>query len=269
MSKRQRDASTAEGDVRHLLLLVEFDGTAFHGWQQQAEDRTVQAELSRAVAAMVGTSVTLRASSRTDAGVHAEALPVAFRTGARIPCEGFRRGLNSLLPADVAVTAVREVDPSFDPRRSSRGKRYRYDVWNAGWPSPLRARRSWWVRGTTLDTAAMQAAASHLLGEHDFSTFRAAHCDAKTPHRRLTRMEVSRPAEDEVRIVVEGDAFLRNMVRILAGTLVDVGRGRRAPDEMPALLAARDRRLAGPTAPPQGLTLERVFYVSPEGPGSP
>ena len=252
---------------RTLLLLLEFDGTKLHGWQQQAGPRTAQGELRTALRRLTGADVELRASSRTDAGVHALALPVSFRTSAGVPLLGFLRGLNTLLPDDISVRAVREVPEGFDARDASRGKRYRYDIWNAGWRSALRRHRCWWVRGMALDLAAMQEAATHLLGEHDFSSFRAARCDARSTRRQLTRVDVSTPEPHLVRVVVEGDAFLRNMVRILVGTLVEVGRGRRAPGDIPGLIAARDRTLAGRTAPPQGLLLERVFYD--EAPAEP
>lgn len=256
--------------LRTLLLLLEYDGTDFHGWQQQAPgQRTVQGVLREAVQAMTGVAPTLRASSRTDAGVHALGLPVTFavegETAARIPRVGFLRGLNTLLPADVSVTAVYDVPEGFDARAASRGKRYRYDVWNGPWRSAVRGRWSWWVRGAPLDRAAMQAGGRHLLGEHDFSSFRAVHCDSLSVHRNLWRVDVSEPEPHLLRITVEGNAFLRNMVRIIAGTLVEVGRGSYPPEHVAAVLAARDRAAGGPTAPGHGLTLERVFYALPPG----
>lgn len=274
---------------RTLLLLLEYDGTDFHGWQQQAPgQRTVQGVLRDALRTMTGLDLKLRASSRTDAGVHALGLPVTCAltgapaggaegapegappaaTAARIPRVGFLRGLNTLLPDDVSVTAVYDVPAGFDAREAARGKRYRYDIWNGPWRSALRARRSWWVRGAPLDRAAMQAGGQHLLGEHDFSSFRAVHCDSLSVHRNLTRVDVSEPEPHLVRLTVEGNAFLRNMVRIIAGTLVEVGRGALRPDDVAAALAARDRTLAGPTAPGHGLTLERVFLdLPPEAQG--
>jgi tRNA pseudouridine38-40 synthase len=254
---------------RTLLLLVEYDGTDLQGWQQQAPgSRTVQGLVRAAVRRMTGADPKLRASSRTDAGVHALGLPVTFQTAARIPLVGFLRGLNTLLPADVSVRSVQEVPDGFDARDAARGKRYRYDVWNGPGRSALRARWSWWVRGAPLDRAAMQAAGRHLLGEHDFSSFRATHCDSLSVHRNLTRLDVTEPEPHLVRVTVEGNAFLRNMVRIIAGTLVAVGQGQRRADDIPALLAARDRTQGGQTAPAHGLTLERVFYDLPaECPG--
>lgn len=246
---------------RHLLLVVQFDGTDFHGWQQQAGDRTVQGELRAALGKMLGHDPRLRASSRTDAGVHAVGLPVSLRTSSSIPCHGLLRGVNSMLGDDVAVIAVYETDADIDARESSSGKHYRYDVWNSEWRSPLRARQSWWVRAPVLDVPAMQAAAAQLVGEHDFSSFRAAGCDSKSVHRRLWRVAVEVPEPGVVRIHVEGNAFLRNMVRIIAGTLVDVGRHRLSAADVACILAARDRSVAGTTAPPQGLTLVRVFHT--------
>ncbi len=250
--------------ARTILLVIEYDGTDFVGWQQQAPgQRSVQATLAAAIHGMTDEHPTLRASSRTDSGVHALGLPVTFETASSIRRVGFLRGLNTLLPADLSVRAVWDVPQGFDVRKSSRGKRYRYDVWNGPWRSATRGRQSWWVRGAPLDRAAMQAAGAHLLGEHDFSSFRAAHCDSVSVCRCLTRVDVLEPEPHLVRIVVEGNAFLQHMVRIIAGTLVDAGHRRRTPDDVAAILAARDRTLAGMTAPAHGLTLERVFYELP------
>lgn len=251
---------------RNILLLVEYDGTDFCGWQQQAPgQRTVQAALRAAVHSMTGEDPTLRASSRTDSGVHSLGLPVSFTTATTIRRIGLLRGLNTRLPGDASVRAVYDVPLDFDARKSSRGKRYRYDVWNAGWRSASRGRTSWWVKGKPLDRTAMHAAGQWLLGEQDFSSFRAAHCDSLSVRRTLTRVDVTEPEPHLVRITVEGDAFLRNMVRIIAGTLVDVGHGRRRPQDLVTLLAARDRNLAGMTAPAHGLTLAHVFYELPPG----
>ena len=246
--------------MRNLRLVLEYDGTDFAGWQRQLEQRTVQGTVEQALAAILGAPVVLRGAGRTDSGVHARAQVASFETASAIPCEGLRRGLNGNLPADVAIVAVEEVDAGFDARRAARGKHYAYRVWNAPSRSPLVARVSWHLY-RPLDVEAMNLAAAALLGEHDFSAFRAAGCDSKNPVRTLRRAEwiVEPPAM--LVLHLEATAFLRNMARVIAGTLVEVGLHARPASDVRRILEGRDRNLAGRTAPAQGLTLEEVTYT--------
>lgn len=239
-------------------LTLEYDGTDFHGWQSNPGVRTVQGVLSETLAAIVGGPVRLGGASRTDAGVHALGQCAAFSADVSIPADGVRKGLNGLMPDDLAVVACAEVDEAFCPRRSALGKHYRYRVWNRPSRSPLAARTSWHRRGP-LDLEAIRAAVPHLLGEHDFSAFRSAHCSAPSPVRRVDGIEVS-ASGGFVDLEVRGNAFLQHMVRNLVGTLVEVGQARRLPEDVARVLASRDRREAGPTAPPQGLCLVSVSY---------
>ncbi len=251
--------------ARNVRLTIQFDGTVFCGWQAQAGDRTVQGVLQEALARLLGGErVTLHASSRTDSGVHALAMPVSFRTASDLPLKAFVLGLNSLLPDDVRVLEARDADPAFHARFSARSKTYLYRIQNGRVALPLERRTSWNVR-PPLDVAAMAEAARLLVGRHDFSAFRAAGCDAASPIRTLTRCEVGREARGFVTVVVTADGFLRNMVRIVVGTLTLVGAGRRPPSWVREVLEGRDRRASGPTAPPQGLFLVSVEY--PEFPG--
>jgi tRNA pseudouridine38-40 synthase len=245
--------------VPHIKLLIQFDGTDFHGWQAQRDLRTVQGTLALAVARMAGDRVTLRSSSRTDAGVHARAMPVQFQVERQIPPSGWVLGLNSLLPPDLSVISAEDVTADFDVRRSSLGKTYRYCVWNAPHRAALTERYAWHVPAR-LDLDPMREASRHLLGEHDFSAFRAAHCDSLSTVRNMERIEVSGAAGDRVEIEVRANAFLRNMVRIIAGTLVEVGAGRFTPAEVARMLADKDRTRAGKTAPARGLFLHEVHY---------
>jgi tRNA pseudouridine38-40 synthase len=242
--------------VRHLRLVIEYDGTDFAGWQRQASDPTVQATIEDALAIMVGHPVTLRGAGRTDAGVHARGQVATFSTASQIPVLGFLRGLNTALPRTIAISAVDEAPADFDARRWAIGKHYIYRIWNREARAALLDRTAWHVH-TRLDHDAMHAAAQALLGEHDFSAFRAVDCDAKQPVRTLHRVDVSRDGH-LITIDVEGTAFLRNMVRIIVGSLEDIGRGRRR--ELATALASRDRAQSGRTAPPKGLCLERVIY---------
>jgi len=238
--------------------IVEYDGTDFHGWQVQPNARTVQAELEDAIRRMLGESPRVLAAGRTDAGVHAAGQVVSFTLQRAISSEALQRGLNALSPRDVAIRAVEVVDDAFDPRRAARSRVYVYRIWNAGWISPFWRRYTWHV-SRPLNVDAMRAGAQWLLGEHDFSSFRAAGCDAEHAVRRLLRSEVEQRAE-MITYTIEATAFLRHMVRNIVGTLVEVGAGERAADGLAALLAARDRTLAGATAPASGLCLTEVKY---------
>ncbi|MSP90740.1 MAG: tRNA pseudouridine(38-40) synthase TruA [Myxococcales bacterium] len=264
MTAHDTVAVTAHGEsaARRLLLWVQFDGTDFAGFQKQAAGvRTVAGELHTAWQALLAEAVDVRSSSRTDAGVHARRMPVLVCTQTHVPARGVMLGLNSMLPADLAVTDAADAEPAFDVRGDATGKRYVYRVMVGDARQPLWRRSAWHVRGP-LDVAAMQAAAARLEGVHDFATFRSVACEAKSTLRHLREVRVD-AVEPGVAITVDGNAFLHNMVRILAGTLVDVGRGRFAPDGIDAMLAAKERARAGQTAPAHGLTLDEVFYGPP------
>ncbi len=242
-----------------LKLVLEYDGTHYVGWQIQLNGPSVQARVQHALEQLVGSPVSLMAAGRTDSGVHARGQVVAFDSPRELPLKAYAKGLNSLLPRDIAVVSAAEVAPEFDPRRWSTGKRYRYLINNRSMRSPL-CRFTHWEIFKPLDTAAMSTAAVHLLGKHDFSAFRASNCQAAHAIRALTRVDVSGVPGDEIAFVVEGTAFLKHMVRNLVGTLVEVGRGRYPPPWVKTVLEGKDRRKAGSTAPPQGLCMEEVFY---------
>ncbi len=244
-----------------VRLLVRYDGTGLSGWQRQRGVPTVQEHLETAASVMACERITMRAAGRTDAGVHALAQVVAFRTAANIPDKGWRLGLTSRLPPQVAVLDARVAQDDFDPRRASAGKRYRYLLLNGPVRDPLVRDRVWHVYDP-LDLARMRAEAEALVGDHDFAAFRAADCERVTTRRQLFRVDVRagwQGRDELVAVEVEGTAFLKNMVRILTGTLVDVGRGRLPEGTVRARLADLDRTRSGMTAPPQGLYLDEVF----------
>ncbi|MFT7581627.1 MAG: tRNA pseudouridine38-40 synthase [Myxococcota bacterium] len=244
-----------------MRLHVQFDGTNFHGWQLQGELRTVQKVLRQAVEAMVLHRVTLHASSRTDAGVHARGLPVTFRTTSKIPDYGMRRGLNSKLPSDVSVMTVDEQHYDYWVRADTVAKTYTYRVLLGSSRQPLVGRFSWHLGYDSLDLKGMREAAQHIVGEHSFEAFRAQGCQAKTTIRRIYQIDVDEPdSQGVVCIRVIGNAFLRNMVRIIAGTLIRVGLGKEPPSWVEAVVASRDRSHRGMTAPACGLTLTQVHY---------
>jgi len=243
-------------------IVVEYDGRAFAGWEVQANgEPTVQGALVDAIEQVTGRRVGVSGSGRTDSGVHAEAQVASFDLEPGWPAEKLWRALNGVLPRAIGLRSVDLAPDGFDARRDATGKRYRYRIWNGPARSPLRAARFAHVP-RPLDVAEMRRAAAALVGEHDFRSFQAAGSNVTTSVRTLTRLEVFGEPGGEIEIVAEGTGFLRHMVRNLAGTLIEVGLGRREPGSMAALLEALDRSEAGPTAPAEGLTLEQVDYAS-------
>ena len=244
--------------MRRVKLVIEYDGTGLCGWQRQDNGPTIQQHVEEALERMLGEFVRITGASRTDAGVHAHGQVAHFPTTTNIPCRGFRRGLNGHLPAAIAVVQAEDVPEDFHARFSARGKHYRYLVLARPDRSPLAARYSWY-RPRPLDLRAMQEAATCMEGERDFSAFRAVGCSAKTAVRTVTTVRVSRQ-EHHIQIDVWGNAFLRNMVRIMAGTLVEVGQGAFTPSQVTDIISNRHRPDAGQTAPAAGLRLMRVYY---------
>lgn len=246
-----------------LKLTLEYEGTRYVGWQVQPNGRSLQAVMEEALSRLLSEPVSVRSAGRTDSGVHATGQVICFDTERVLPMKAYVMGLNGLLPHDVAVVDAVEAPEGFDPRRWSRGKRYRYRLNNRRTRSPLH-RTTHWEVFAPLDVEAMRRAAAHLVGRHDFSAFRAADCQAKHAVREVRSVTVEGAAGGAISIVVEGTAFLKHMVRNLVGTLVEVGKGKRPEAWVGEVLASRNRKLAGQTAPPQGLVLEEVFYA--EGP---
>jgi tRNA pseudouridine38-40 synthase len=253
--------------MRNIRLRLEYEGTAYVGWQRQASGPSIQAALEEALRRLTGEDRRVRGAGRTDAGVHALGQVVTVQLESRLPVRTILRGLNAHLPPDISVLEAEEAPEGFDARHSASGKMYRYQIWNGTARAPLRARTHWYVR-QRLDLEAMAAAAALLVGRHDFRAFRAADCERKTTVRLVRRLAVTAPdpeVPEALRVEIEATAFLKNMVRIIVGTLVDVGRGRRAPESMAELLQGGDRTRAGPTAPAHGLLLCRVDYEERTG----
>jgi len=252
--------------VAVVKLVLAYDGTRYVGWQVQPNGPSVQAEVERALSTLHGGPRRATAAGRTDAGVHAAGQVVSFPEERPLPLRAYVLGMNALLPEDVAVREASLAPDGFDARRSARGKRYRYRIENGSTRDPLTRRIAWQVF-RPLEAAAMREAAAPLLGRHDFAAFQAADCEAHHAVRDVSRLEVTGDPGGRIEVVVEATAFVKHMVRNLVGTLVEVGLGKRAPGSIPELLASRDRRRAGRTAPPQGLCLEAVFYGEGRGPG--
>ena len=245
--------------TRNIRLKIQFDGTDFFGWQIQKSDRTPQGVLTEKLMLLTGHKITLYGSSRTDSGVHAIEMVANFKTDTTLPMVAFHLGLNSMLPPDVRVTGADEVPDRFNARFTSTGKTYVYRIQTGETRLPLKARNSWHVRHE-LDIDAMKMAAALMTGKHNFNAFRSVHCDAANPVRTVELLTVKQIDEDIISITIEARSFLRNMVRIIAGSLVAIGRGKQKPEWVLELFESGDRALAGVTAPPQGLFLKKVHY---------
>ena len=243
---------------KKYLLLVEYEGTAYHGWQIQLNGITIQEVLEKVLSKITNTPTTVLSSGRTDAGVHAEAMPAHFLTESKMKPGEFQLALNSLLPHDITIKEVRNVPMSFHARGSAKSKLYRYKILNRDYPSALNFRRSWFIPHK-LYIAAMRRAAKYFQGEHDFTSFRAGNCNAKSPVRTMDRVEILKQ-DGYIVFEFEGKGFLKHMVRNFVGTLVYVGKKKIPAKDVKSILEACDRKAAGPTAPSHGLCLIKVEY---------
>lgn len=241
-----------------VALGVEYDGTAFHGWQYQGDVRSVQESLQIALSKVANHEVTVHCAGRTDTGVHATGQVVHFETPAVRSERSWILGCNVNLPHDISIGWAREVPDSFHARFSAVGRHYRYLILNRAYRSALWRDRAVWVHHS-LDAEAMHEAAQRLIGTHDFSSYRALGCQAKHPVRTIHSLQVSRQGE-MVTIDIHANAFLHHMVRNIAGVLIAIGKGEQSVSWAEEVLALRDRTLGGVTAPPQGLCLTKVDY---------
>lgn len=241
--------------------MLAYDGTAFHGWQVQPSLPTVQGAVLAAARRCLGDSVRVTGASRTDAGVHALGQVVSLTTAGALAATGVHAALNALLPADVRVLEVVEADAAFDARRSAAGKRYAYIVDNAPVATPLGRRFAWHI-GVPLDVTAMRRALGTIRGRHDFSAFCAAAGRHADPTCRVRAAHVVK-RKSRIVLLLSADRFVHHMVRNIVGSVIEVGRGRREPSWLAAVLASRDRTQAAATAPAHGLILLRVLY--PDG----
>jgi tRNA pseudouridine38-40 synthase len=246
--------------VPRYRLTIEYDGTGLVGWQRQPTGLSVQEALETAVERFCGNKATVHGAGRTDAGVHALAQVAHIDLAREYPTDTIRSALNHhLRPASVSVLAAQPVPPDFDARRSAIGRVYRYRILNRR-PPPMLDRARVWHVAPPLDVAAMQAGARHLVGRHDFTTFRDSLCQAKSPVKTLDALDVTRAGE-EIHIEARARSFLHHQVRNMAGTLKLVGLGQWSADDVATALARRDRRAGGPTAPAEGLYLVEVSYA--------
>ena len=244
--------------MRNIKLTIEYDGTAYHGWQSQKNAVAVQDVVTEAVRRLTGENCGLTGSSRTDTGVHALGQVCNFFTECKIPADKFAFALNTMLPEDIVVHQSEEAAQDFHSRFSAKGKEYRYLIYNSTFPSALLRHKAWHVF-YPLDAGKMERAAGYLTGTHDFAAFCAAGGSAETTVRTITEARVKKNGA-LIEFSVAGNGFLYNMVRIIAGTLAEAGFGKIDPDAVRDIIEGRDRRKAGRTAPAHGLYLVEVYY---------
>lgn len=242
-----------------VKLVVAYEGTNYCGWQIQPNGITIEQVLNETLSSLLGEEITVTGASRTDAGVHSLGNVAVFETHTKMPAEKLSFALNQRLPEDIVVQESCQVPEDFHPRFSKSRKTYEYRILNCRFRQPLERRTSYFYH-YPLDVRAMQKAAAYLVGEHDFTSFASVHAQTNTYVRMIYALDVVREG-DMIRIRVQGNGFLYNMVRIIAGTLIQVGAGIKKPEDMESILAGKDRELAGPTAPAHGLTMIGLEYL--------
>ena len=244
--------------MKRIKLIVAYDGTNYHGWQVQPYKDTIEGELNKAILALTGEDIKVIGASRTDAGVHALGNVAVFDTASKIPAEKFSYALNQRLPKDIVIQKSEEVPADFHPRHCACRKTYEYTILNRKFPLPEYRNTAYFYYGR-LDIEKMRAAGKAFIGEHDFKGFCAAGAQVQTTVRTIYSLEVTKEGEF-IKIRVNGNGFLYNMVRIIAGTLIEVGKGRIASDDITSIISSCDRSKAGDTAPAEGLKLIVIEY---------
>lgn len=245
--------------MENFRVTVEYDGTAYHGWQRQKTDRTIQGEIEKALTTMTGKPVSLAGSGRTDAGVHAMGQTASFSSDAGLGPDTYLKGLNSLLPDDILIKDCESVDPAFHARYDALSKIYQYRILNRDMPSVMERHYVWHIR-RRLNVKAMQEAASFFVGKHDFKAFEGTGSPRTSTVRHVIHAGIRETDDHHVLFDIEAEGFLRYMVRNMVGTLVDVGNGRIIGKGVKRILLSRDRNQAGATAPARGLFLMKVNY---------
>jgi len=245
--------------MRNIKLLIEYDGTNYQGWQIQAKGVTIQGLIEEKLAILTGELVHLIGSGRTDAGVHALGQVAHFKTKSQMDVHTIQRALNSLLPSDIVIQRAEEVKEDFHARKQSKSKVYEYWILNREVRSPFQHGYAWHIP-QKLDFRAMGRATQDLVGEHDFSSFRSVGSPTRTAVRKVIRAKWKKGRDGLIRFEIEANGFLKQMVRAIVGTLVEVGKGKIRSEEFQKILCAKDRKRAGPTAPARGLFLKEVKY---------
>ncbi|MBS6600569.1 MAG: tRNA pseudouridine(38-40) synthase TruA [Clostridium sp.] len=244
--------------MRNVKLTIEYDGTNYCGWQKQNNEKTIQEEIEKAIYKAVGEVVEVIGSSRTDAGVHARKMVANFKTNATIPFDKFKYAINDKLPDDIAIIESEEVSEDFHARYDSKGKTYCYSIINRQ-QKPAIGRNYVYHFKWDLDIEKMREACKYFIGKHDFKAFRSLGSSVKTTERTIKELYIESEGE-KINIFITADGFLYNMVRIIVGTLLKVGRGKIPVEDIEKIILLGDRKKAGPCVPAQGLILEKVYY---------
>ncbi len=251
--------NTIMNDMHRMLLRIEYDGTPFVGWQSQENGKSIQSEIELAAKKLTTQPISVQGAGRTDAGVHALGQAAHLDVPLNFSAHSVMMGINSYLRTlPISILSAKVVDKEFNARFDAIERCYLYRILNRRGPPSLNAFRVWHLN-YNLDVEAMKHAAQYLIGKHDFTSFRASQCQAKSPIRTMKSLEIKK-VEDEIHLVAIAKSFLHNQIRNIAGSLVEVGRQRWRPNKMKDILIARDRRTAGPTAPPHGLYLSEIIY---------
>lgn len=245
--------------MKRVMLIVAYDGTNYHGWQMQPNAVTIEQILNEKLSELLKEDIQVIGASRTDAGVHAEGNVAVFDTNTSIPSEKISYALNHLLPEDIVIQESFEVEPDFHPRKCDSIKTYQYRILNRNFNLPVKGRNAYHFY-RKLDLDKMREAAAYFVGKHDFKNFCSSHTQAKSTIRIIYSFDIEEE-DEEIVLTVSGNGFLYNMVRMLTGTLLDVGTGRMSPDKIPELLAAKERVHSPNTAPARGLTLLDIEYL--------
>lgn len=245
--------------MRNFKMVLEYDGTGYCGWQRQENGISIQQVLEEIIGLITGEEVVVIGSGRTDAGVHAWNQVASFKSATRLPAEILFRGINGLLPRDIVVKTLEEADGEFHAQHDARGKVYVYRICNRRLRPALGQKYFWFIHHY-LDLSRMNEAARYLIGTHDFSCFCATGSHVKDRTRTITGADVRRSEDDMLEITIEAEGFLKQMVRNIVGTLVEIGRNKRPPEDMKEIINSRDRKIAGITAPACGLYLKEVKY---------
>lgn len=244
--------------MRNIKLIIEYDGTNYGGWQKQKNNRTIQEEIEKAIYKVTSEEVELKGSSRTDSGVHARGMVANFNTDSRIPGEKFRGAINSKLPDDIAIIKSEEVDKEFHARYLSKGKTYSYTIVNRYEKVAMDRNYVYHVKDN-LNIDDMKKACTYFIGKHDFKAFKTTGSSVKTSVRTISELYIE-ANEDKLKIFITADGFLYNMVRIIVGTLIEVGKGKIKPKAIESIINECERSKSGPCVPPNGLVLEEVYY---------
>jgi len=245
--------------LKNFKIIIEYDGTSYHGWQRQQNEHTIQGEIEKALFTMTGEKTVLAASGRTDAGVHALGQVANFTCDTDLSSQAFQNGLNSLTRDDIVIISCGIVDGNFHSRFDTKSKTYNYRILNRDLPAAINRQYAWFIR-KKLDLDTMGLSVRHIIGTHDFKAFEGTGSPRSHTTRRVFKAEIAEQSNGLIVFEIKADGFLRFMVRNIVGTLVDVGLGKITSDDFKTILLSKDRSTAGATAPPQGLFLMKVKY---------